>query len=197
MNLRRFHAPLRLAAFAFGVALCGCAGSAPDEIENAKHLRITYHDFRTDKSFVLGDKDDPEFANLYSKKQNTAGVKITDAEHLKEVVAELAAVDYFEHAGGVASPEEIAGENPYKFFCVVADGRPYSLYLAKGVAAANKDIALSMSKAAEIVTRAFNAVPQLQWIDTKGAGDRFYEQERERLKREAEATKKDGKGGGR
>lgn len=192
---RRLLAVLQAAALGF--AAIGCAASRPAAIDEAKYLRITYHDFRTQRSFVLGDKDDPEFSNLYSKKQNTAGIKITDAEHLKRVVDELAEADYFEHAGQVASPEEIAGQNPYKYFCVLADGRPYSLYLAKGVAAANKDIAISMSKAAEIVTRAFNEVPQLQWLDTKGAGDRFYEQERERLRREAEeAAKKSGKGGG-
>lgn len=202
MNARRPSAllPIALLAlrlFGLGALAIGCAGSQPKEVVAATRLRIAYHDFRTQKSFVLGDKDDPEFENLYSKRVDTAGVKITDAEHLRRVVDELAAADYFENAGSVDSPEQIAQENPYKFFVVHADGRPYSLYLAKGVAAANKDIAVSMSKAAEIVTRAFNEVPQLQWVDIKGAGEKFYEQEQERLKREAESSGSSGKSGGR
>lgn len=202
MNARRPSALLPRAVFALGLFglgafASGCAGSQPEEVAAATRLRIAYHDFRTQKSFVLGDKDDPEFANLYSKRVDTAGVKITDAEHLRRVVDELAAIDYFDNAGSIGSPEQIAHENPYKFFVVHADGHPYSLYLAKGVAAANKDVAVSMSKAAEIVTRAFNEVPQLQWVDTKGAGEKYYEQEQERLRREAESSGSTGKGGGR
>jgi hypothetical protein len=185
----------RLFAFlgccALAVVGSACA-SVPAEVASAKHLQIEYHDFRTNTSFVLGDESDPAFEDLYSKKRTQANVKVTTAAHLQEVVAELDAANYFELAGNVESAAELDGQNPYKLFIVRADGRPYSMHLAKGVAAANKDVAVAMSEAALIVTRAFDAVPQLQWVDTKGAGANFYEEERKRLTEQNKDRKVDG-----
>ncbi len=194
MLRRCFALPAFLLAAVASMAV-GCASSTPTDIDSAQRLRVAYFDFRTGKHFEIGDRDDPQFRDLYSKKQSAAGVKVTDAEHLKQVVSELAAADYFEYAGNLAGPEQVSGEGPYKFFLVTADGHPYSLYLAKGVAAANKDIALTMSKATDIVMRAFNDIPQLQWVDTQGKGSEFYKDEQKQLQEQNKQVQKSGTGG--
>src|SRR5262245_28108338 len=93
-----------LPVFFLALAAAGCASGPPAPISSAKHLRITYYDFRTGQNSVIGDREDPEFKNLYSKPTKKANVKVTDAEHLKSVVAELADAGYFDHSGTLGSP---------------------------------------------------------------------------------------------
>lgn len=169
----------------------GCSGSLPSNVESATLLRVSYYDFRTNTSFVLASVNDPQMKDLYSQRKKSANIKVTDDASLHEVVRKLAAADFFEHAGNIDNPNAIADQNPYKFIVVHADGQPYSLYLAKGVAAANKDIGVALSESATILIEALNEVQQLQWVDDGGLGSTYFEKERERVQKENA-----GKGGG-
>lgn len=192
---------LRLASCRWSLAAAlllanGCAATLPADVEQAKTLRISYFDFRTDRALVLVGRDDPDFKDRYSKAQGEANVKLADAEQLQRIVAAATEAGYFEYAVPIGGPEEVEAAKKFKLFVIHADGRPYSLLLAEGVGKANRDVIVAFNETAEAFFVEFNSINSLQWVDPEKAGENLFEQERERIRRENQQRQKS-TGGGR
>jgi hypothetical protein len=173
-------APLLLLAAPLFVA---CAGAPPAVLE-AKSLRISYYDFRTEHALILVSAGDPGYRDLYSKAKQDANVKLAEEAELREIVRQAADAGFFEHSGGFDGPAAITVDNPYRMVVIHADGRPHSLLLAKGIGAAQPEIVEVFNEVQRIFVDRFNAIHSLQWVDPGEGEGNFFEREKERIAEE-------------
>jgi len=190
-----FRAHFRGAGLLLGATLLAACAALPSQVQEARHLTVTYWDFRADAHITLASETDPLYEDLYSKPLDTAAIKLAPDEELEELVRYASSMNFFEDAGNLPGPTADLDERGFGMIVVQADDQYYSMLLDKASIEADPDLLENFSAFRERIRALYDSIQQLQFIQTHGAGTNYFEQEQERLRREnQERTGK--KGGG-
>ncbi|MBI4882185.1 MAG: hypothetical protein HY812_21365 [Planctomycetes bacterium] len=162
-------------------------------MREAKDLRVTYWDFRTDTQLVLVNEGNPANAGLYSQPRDDANTKVAPDALLLDLVDFAAKHGFFERAEALAAPDELTRGTAFRMIVISAGGLHYACILKPGLGQEDPDAVKDFTAIQQELVAAYNSVHQLQYIGASTEGGSFFEKEQERLRREnMDRTRKGG-----
>lgn len=168
-----------------GLAFCllqACA-SAPSQVRDARHLSVSYWDFRSETRMTLVSESDPQYQGLYSRPLSNADTKLAPEEDLRELVEFAGSQGFFENAGNLAEPTAALRSYARGMIIITADGTGYSLTLDKAALENSPELLQTFSEVRARFRQVYDSIQQLQFIQTS-TGENYFEKERERLLQE-------------
>lgn len=177
-----------LSSAIFGASLAACA-SAPSEVTGAKDIAITYWDLRTNQAMALVSANNPKYQDLYSKQRAEGNMKVATDEQLRSIVDRAASADFFDYAEPIRNPDESTAETKYRMLVILADDRPYSLLLYKGLADQKGVGAVNAFNATnDAFLSVFNSITAMQYVTSTSSGSNFAADQQKSLEEQRRAA---------
>ncbi len=190
MSRLRILALVPSAALALLASLGGCAAT-PSGVNDAKALRVTYWDFKTDTQLAIVNESDPQYADIYNHPRNNADVKRAPDDQLKQLVSFAGDKDFFDHSESIAGPNDTIRATGYRMIVINADGKDYAFVLSRGLGEKDPGAVKNFTEIQTAFLQLYNSVPAFQYLGS--ADGSFFDQQQKRLQDEnAKRTQKSG-----